>query len=234
MGCRWSESTDLSTSSNRVDNFRPENRDGMNENNTFDVDMNGMDSNANIDNIKLSPLNDRQERFCYEYVFHVNATKAAINAGYSEKTAYSIGYENLKKPQIQERIKQMKDNLSETSGISALKVLKEHEKIGFTSIAHLHRTWITRTDFESLTDDQKSAIKSISTKVVKANIGSKDEPEIVDVEYVKIELFDKQKSLDAINQMLGYNAPTETNISGDGLKIEFINYAREDKDGNDI
>ena len=217
-----------------MDNFRLKNRDGVNENNTFEVDMDGMDSNANIDNVKLAPLNDRQERFCYEYVFHVNATKAAINAGYSEKTAYSIGYENLKKPQIQERIKQMKDNLSETSGISALKVLKEHEKIGFTSIAHLHRTWITRTDFESLTDDQKSAIKSISTKVLKKNIGSKDEPEIVDVEYVKIELFDKQKSLDAINQMLGYNAPTETKISGDGLKIEFINYAREDKDGNDI
>ena len=234
MGCQWSESADLSTSSHRVDNFCSENRDGMNENNTFEVDMNGMGSNANIDNIKLSPLNDRQEKFCYEYVLHLNATKAAINAGYSEKTAYSIGSENLKKPEIQERIRRMQDNLSETSGISALRVLKEHEKIGFTSIAHLHRTWITRTDFESLTDDQKSAIKSISTKVVKANIGSKDEPEIVDVEYVKIELFDKQKSLDAINQMLGYNAPTETNISGDGLKIEFINYARKDKDGNDI
>ena len=217
-----------------MDNFRPENRDCVNENNTFGVDMDGMDSNANIDNVKLAPLNDRQERFCYEYVLHLNATKAAINAGYSEKTAYSIGSENLKKPEIQERIRQMQDNLSETAGLSALRVIKEHEKIAFTSIAHLHRTWITRTDFESLTDDQKSAIKSISTKVVKANIGSKDEPEIVDVEYVKIELFDKQRSLDAINQMLGYNAPTETNISGDGLKIEFINYAREDKDGNDI
>ena len=203
-------------------NFRPENGDGMNENNIFGVDMDGMDSNANIDNVKLAPLNDRQERFCYEYVLHLNATKAAINAGYSEKTAYSIGSENLKKPEIRERIRQMQDNLAETAGISALRVLKEHEKIAFTSIAHLHRTWITRTDFESLTDDQKSAIKSISTKVLKKNIGSKDEPEIVDVEYVKIELFDKQKSLDAINQMLGYNAPTETNISGDA-KVTWFN-----------
>lgn len=183
---------------------------------------------------EMAKLTDKQEKFCYEYVLHLNATKAAINAGYSEKTAYSIGNENLKKPEIQARIQYMRDNLAETAQLSSLRVLKEHEKIAFTSIAHLHRTWITRTDFESLTDDQKSAIKSISTKVVKSNIGSSFEPEIVDVEYVKIELFDKQKSLDAINQMLGYNAPTETNISGDGLKIEFINYAREDKDGNDI
>ena len=203
----------------------------MNKNNTFGA-MKNIEERQHME--EMAKLTDKQEKFCYEYVFHLNATKAAINAGYSEKTAYSIGNENLKKPEIQARIQYMRDNLAETAQLSSLRVLKEHEKIAFTSIAHLHRTWITRTDFESLTDDQKAAIKSISTKVVKSNIGSKDEPVIVDVEYVKIELFDKQKSLDAINQMLGYNAPTETNISGDGLKIEFINYAREDKDGNDI
>ena len=172
-------------------------------------------------------LTDKQERFCYEYVLHLNATKAAINAGYSEKTAYSIGFENLTKPEIQERIRRMQDNLSETAELSALRVIKEHEKIAFTSIAHLHRTWITRTDFESLTDDQKSAIKSISTKVVKTNIGSSDEPEIVDVEYVKIELFDKQKSLDAINEMLGYKAPVKQEIQSSGININFVNHASD-------
>ena len=190
-----------------------------------------MNTDDNVQNIKLTA---KQEKFCYEYVLHLNATKAALNAGYSENSAYSIGSENLYKPEIQARIQYMKDNLAETAGLSALRVIQEHEKIAFTSIAHLHRTWITRTDFEDHTDDQKSAIKSISTKIVKANIGTKEEPEIVDVEYVKIELFDKQKALDAINQMLGYNAPTENKISGDGLKIEFVNYANRDKNRNDI
>jgi phage terminase small subunit len=108
----------------------------------------------------------------------------------------------------------MQENLAETAQISALSVLKEHQKIAYSSIAHMHQTWIERTDFERLTDDQKACIKSISTKVVKQNIGSREEPEIVDVEYVKIELYDKQKSLDAINNMLGYNAPTKQEITG--------------------
>ena len=45
-------------------------------------------------------LNQRQLKFCEEYIKTDNATKAAIAAGYSEKTAYSIGNENLKKPEI--------------------------------------------------------------------------------------------------------------------------------------
>ena len=43
----------------------------------------------------------KQRLFCAEYAKTLNATKSAINAGYSAKTAYSIGQELLKKPEIQ-------------------------------------------------------------------------------------------------------------------------------------
>ena len=53
----------------------------------------------------MMPLNDRQKRFCEFYVANGhNATKAALDAGYSEKTARAIGSENLTKPDIQEYI----------------------------------------------------------------------------------------------------------------------------------
>ena len=42
----------------------------------------------------------KQKRFCDEYLIDYNATQAAIRAGYSPKTAYSIGDENLKKPEL--------------------------------------------------------------------------------------------------------------------------------------
>lgn len=42
----------------------------------------------------------KQKRFCDEYLIDTNATQAAIRAGYSEKTAYAIGNENLSKPDI--------------------------------------------------------------------------------------------------------------------------------------
>ena len=49
-------------------------------------------------------LTDKQKRFIEEYLVDLNATQAAIRAGYSEKTAYSIGEENLKKPEIKRAI----------------------------------------------------------------------------------------------------------------------------------
>lgn len=45
-------------------------------------------------------LNERQKAFADYYIQTGNATDAAIKAGYSKKTAYSIGNENLKKPEI--------------------------------------------------------------------------------------------------------------------------------------
>jgi phage terminase small subunit len=175
---------------------------------------------------EMAKLTDRQEKFCYEYVLHLNASKAAINAGYSESSSRQMGSYLLTIPNIQARIKYMQDNLAETAQLSALRVLKEHEKIAYSSIAHMHQTWIERKDFDELTDDQKACIKSISTKILKKNIGTKEDPEIVDVEYVRIELYDKQKALDAINQMLGYNAPTKNEYSGDAININFINHSK--------
>ena len=48
----------------------------------------------------------KQQRFCDEYLIDLNATQAAIRAGYSKKTAYSIGVENLKKPELKKYIEQ--------------------------------------------------------------------------------------------------------------------------------
>ena len=46
----------------------------------------------------------KQKRFCDEYLVDMNATQAAIRAGYSAKTAYAIGQENLKKPMLRKYI----------------------------------------------------------------------------------------------------------------------------------
>lgn len=49
-------------------------------------------------------LTEKQKRFCDEYLIDLNATQAAIRAGYSKKSAYSTGQENLKKPEIKKYI----------------------------------------------------------------------------------------------------------------------------------
>jgi phage terminase small subunit len=63
----------------------------------------------------MSQLTAKQSRFCQEYVVDFNATQAAIRAGYSEHTAYSIGWENLKKPEIASRLADLQsENATET------------------------------------------------------------------------------------------------------------------------
>ena len=59
-------------------------------------------------------LTAKQQRFCDEYLIDMNATQAAIRAGYSEKTARVIGQENLTKPAIREYIdERMKEKEAE-------------------------------------------------------------------------------------------------------------------------
>lgn len=64
-------------------------------------------------------LTDKQEMFCREYLIDLNATQAAIWAGYSEKTARASGYENLTKPDIQNRIAELKADRNEQVNVDA-------------------------------------------------------------------------------------------------------------------
>lgn len=64
-------------------------------------------------------MTPKQQRFVEEYLIDLNATQAAIRAGYSADTAYSIGNENLSKPEIAEAITALKAKRSEKTGIDA-------------------------------------------------------------------------------------------------------------------
>ncbi|WP_063655470.1 terminase small subunit [Candidatus Arsenophonus triatominarum] len=69
-------------------------------------------------------LTDKQEAFCREYLIDLNATQAAIRAGYSEKTAKEIAFENLTKPHIQKRIQVLMEARKNRIEVNADYVLK--------------------------------------------------------------------------------------------------------------
>jgi phage terminase small subunit len=69
-------------------------------------------------------LTDKQDMFCREYLIDLNATQAAIRAGYSAKTANRTASENLSKPDIQSRITELKTKRNEDVSINAEYVLK--------------------------------------------------------------------------------------------------------------
>lgn len=69
-------------------------------------------------------LTEKQDFFCREYIKDFNGTQAAIRAGYSKRTAGSIAGENLKKPEIQERLSVLISKRNEKVGVDAEYVLR--------------------------------------------------------------------------------------------------------------
>lgn len=175
---------------------------------------------------KTVELTEKQKIFCREYIYDWNGTRAAIAAGYSEKTATVIASENLTKPYIQAYISEIQKDLEKIAGISRLRIAQEHLKIINTSIGHLHNTWLTRKEFDQLTEDQKTVIQEISTKCTTEK-DAHGNP--VDHEYVKIKLYDRQKSMDSLTKMFGYaeaekmliTLPEKQTYTIGGQKIEF-------------
>jgi phage terminase small subunit len=79
-------------------------------------------------------LNERQEAFCEEYIIDLNATQAAIRAGYSKKTSYSIGQRLLKHVEVATRVKELREARAEKLNLDAYWVLKRLMDISDRSI----------------------------------------------------------------------------------------------------
>jgi len=169
-------------------------------------------------------LTEKQRIFCHEYIIDWNATRSAKIAGYSDSSAYQIGSENLTKLEIQQYIAFIRNNYEEEAGISKLRNLKELAKIAFTSIAHLHNTWIERKDFEELTEDQKAAIESIDTKTVTVNFDDQTK----EIEYIKIKLFSKTDAIKTINEMMGYKSADKIEHSGTIKTVDLSQLSTEE------
>lgn len=72
----------------------------------------------------MARMTEKQKRFVEEYLIDLNATQAAIRAGYSPKTAYSIGVENLKKPELKTYIDEQLERIHNEKTADAQEVLE--------------------------------------------------------------------------------------------------------------
>ena len=178
----------------------------------------------------LKPLTEKQKAFCREYVFDWNASRAykAAYPNVTDGTARANSSDLLTNTNIQQYCFEIQKDLEKLCGISKAMIINEHKKLAFSSIAYLHNTWIERKEFDQLTDEQKLCIEEISTKIQHKieweGDGDKRIPVDYTVEYVKIKLYSKQRSLESISKMQGYDAPTKVILGGglsNDLKIGF-------------
>lgn len=188
-----------------------------------------------IDYPKIGDLTEKQRIFCERYCTHWNATKAAIEAGYSEKTANEQGSQNLTKLSVREYIKFIKDNAFEFAGISALRNAQELAKVAYGSGADIRKAWKDLKQWEELPDEVKATIAEVTT-TTRTVIGFE---QVAELETVKIKQYDKLKALEMLNRMGGFNAAEKIDHSTLGEKIEkkvivFTDGTLRDERGNVI
>lgn len=166
----------------------------------------------------MTKLTQKQKRFIEEYLVDLNATQAAIRAGYSKTSAKEQGYENLTKPNIQEAIQEAMDKRSQRTEVTQDNVLRELSLIGFSNMKDYVDFGPEGVTLKELTELPNNASKVISE--VSHNFNSEGGGS------VKFKLYDKQAALVNIGKHLGmFIERRETGRPG-----EFTNLTEEELD----
>lgn len=142
----------------------------------------------------MAKLTPKQERFVEEYLIDLNATQAAIRAGYSPNTAKDIGCENLAKPNIRACIDKEMAERSKRTGINQDRVIRELARLAFVNANDVID--IEEATLKSgATEDDTAAIASVKVKTIPTKEGEGVEREI--------KLTDKLKALELLGKHLG-------------------------------
>jgi phage terminase small subunit len=137
-------------------------------------------------------MTPKQKKFVDEYLIDLNATEAALRAGYSKRTAYSIGNENLKKPEVQKAIQERMKDRERRTEIQQDKVLRELAHIAYDDIKNYLQFW---TD-----DERKMQLELKSSE----EIDTRNIAEIqLDNGKFKFKLYPKDNALIQLGRHLG-------------------------------
>lgn len=139
-------------------------------------------------------MTKKQKRFVDEYLIDLNATQAAIRAGYSPETAGSIGSENLKKPEIRACIEKAMAERSKRTGINQDRIIMELAKIGLLNPKDLV-DFDEATVKEGASVEDLAAIASVRVKRFPTKDGEGIEREI--------KMHDKTKALELLGKHFG-------------------------------
>lgn len=147
-------------------------------------------------------LNAKQERFCEEYLVDLNATQAAIRAGYSEKTAKSQGSRLLTKADVSARVGELKAERAKRTEITADRVLRELARVAFvdpTDVLNME----TATVKPDVSADDRAVIAAVKVKYIPVKQYDEDgELTVVDAVEREVKLADKLRALDMLAKHL--------------------------------
>jgi len=143
-------------------------------------------------------LNPKQKRFVDEYLLEPNATKAAISAGYSQDTAYSIGQRLLKHVEVNALLTAKQAKLANRYEVSQDRIIAELARIGFSTpmdFMTVNEDGLPTIDMSGIDDDTAKALAEVSIEefMTKDGMGKR----------VKFKLHDKIAALNLLGKHLG-------------------------------
>lgn len=187
--------------------------------------------------VETQELNEKQLKFCTEYVKDFNAKQAAIRAGYSAKTAEQTGSRLLSHVKVKAEIRSIQSKISDKVIVSREKVLAQYAKLAFFDPRKFYdqETGQLKRVID-LDEDSAAALTGVEVDE-QVTMGDDDNDVIGDGPQVpikttatkKIKFTDMKAALDSICRMEGYNMPDKMLSFG---KLETVVRYERDPEGN--
>lgn len=144
-------------------------------------------------------LNDKQRLFCAEYIVDLNATRAAVRAGYSERTAKQIAQELLVKAEVVAKVQSLMDERANRTQVTADRVITEVARLGFADLRKLFDDKGALRPVQEWPDEIAAAVASVEVDELFEGFGENR----VQVGYTKkVKLWDKGKALEMLGRHL--------------------------------
>jgi phage terminase small subunit len=168
---------------------------------------------------EIKPLTEKEELFCQSYLIDFNGARAAREAGYSSDSAKEIACENLTKPHIRARIQELRTEMGKSFNITRERIAQEYSRMAFGDIRKIFKADGSLLLPHEWDDDTAAIIAGLDTDELFEGAGQDREQ----IGYTKkVKLNDKRAALDSLVKMMGYAAPTKTELTGaDGNELNF-------------
>ena len=158
-------------------------------------------------------MTPKQSLFIQEYLIDLNATQAAIRAGYSAKTAKSIGQRLLTYVDVKKTIDKALSERGKRTEITQDRILRELARIAFAdprSIAEWGNGTMTLKDSSSLSDDDAVAVSEVSQTITDGKAS------------IKAKMYDKQKALELLGRHFGMFVDRKEITGKDGGPVRIV------------
>lgn len=173
-----------------------------------------------------TPVQHRHEKFARAYILDLNATNAAISAGYSEKTARQAGARLLSLVNIKARIAELQKKTADKLEITAERVLRELALLGYSNMqdyVNVNSDGQADVDLTGLSRDQFAAIQEISADTT----GGTGDGERRQVLRTRLKLASKTANLELLGKHLKLFTEIHEHKGFEGLADQIAQFRKQ-------